>query len=118
MTEYDFEGHLSSLRSIYKKKADFCMELLDKYLVPSGISYQKIEGGLFIWCRLPENARISMTEFCKQAVLNKVCVVPGNAFLTDESEQCSSFRINFSTPTNEQLEKGIKILGKLASEVL
>ncbi len=118
MTKYDFEGHLASLREIYRKKANFCMDLLDKYLVPTGISYQKIDGGLFIWCRLPDNAKISMTEFCKQAVLNKVCVVPGNAFLTDEAEQCSSFRINFSTPTDEQLEKGIKILGRLASEVL
>lgn len=118
MTEYDFEGHLASLRKIYKKKADFCMDLLDKYIVPTGITYQRIEGGLFIWCKLPDNAKISMPEFCKQAVLNKVCVVPGNAFLTDEAEQCSSFRINFSTPTDEQLEKGIKILGKLASEVL
>ena len=118
MTNYDFEGHLASLREIYKKKANFCMDLLDKYLVPAGISYSRIEGGLFIWCKLPDNAKISMTEFCKQAVLNKVCVVPGNAFLTDETEQCSSFRINFSTPTDEQLEKGIRILGKLASEVL
>ena len=94
------------------------MDLLDKYLVPAGITYHRIEGGLFIWCKLPDNAKISMTEFCKQAVLNKVCVVPGNAFLTDEKEQCNSFRINFSTPTDEQLEKGIKILGKLAAEVL
>ena len=118
MTEYDFEAHLSSLREIYRKKANFCMDLLDKYLVPAGITYHRIEGGLFIWCKLPDNAKISMTEFCKQAVLNKVCVVPGNAFLTDEKEQCNSFRINFSTPTDEQLEKGIKILGKLAAEVL
>lgn len=118
MTEYDFEAHLASLREIYRKKANFCMELLDKYLVPTGITYQRIEGGLFIWCKLPENAKITMSDFCKQAVLNKVCVVPGNAFLTDENEQCSSFRINFSTPTDEQLEKGIKILGKLAAEVL
>lgn len=118
MTEYDFEGHLASLREIYRKKANFCMDLLDQYLVPTGIAYHRIEGGLFIWCRLPDNAKIPMTEFCKQAVLNKVCVVPGNAFLTDEQEQCNSFRINFSTPTDEQLEKGIRILGKLASEVL
>ena len=118
MTEYDFEAHLSYLREIYGKKANFCMDLLDKYLVPAGITYHRIEGGLFIWCKLPDNAKISMTEFCKQAVLNKVCVVPGNAFLTDEKEQCNSFRINFSTPTDEQLEKGIKILGKLAAEVL
>ena len=118
MTEYDYEGHLNGLREIYKRKAEFCMDLLDKYLVPGGISYERIQGGLFIWCSLPENSRISMTEFCKQAVLNKVCVVPGNAFLTDEAQQSRSFRINFSTPTDEQLEKGIKILGRLASELL
>lgn len=118
MTEYDYEAHLRSLREIYRKKAAFCMELLDKYLVPAGITYHKIEGGLFIWCRLPENAGISMTEFCREAVMRKVCVVPGNAFLTDENGECDSFRINFSTPTDEQLEKGIRILGELAGEVL
>lgn len=114
MTEYDFKGHLENLREIYRKKANFCMDLLDQYLVPNKISYQKIEGGLFIWCKLPDG--VDMVGFCKQAVLRKVCVVPGNAFLTDEKEQCSSFRINFSTPTDEQLEKGIKILGELAKE--
>ena len=118
LTEYDFEAHLKKLREIYRKKANFCMNLLDKYLVPSGITYEKIQGGLFIWCKLPDNAKITMSEFCTKAVQNKVCVVPGNAFLTNESEQSSSFRINFSTPTDEQLEKGIKILGKLAEEVL
>ena len=116
MTEYDFKGHLKGLREIYRKKATFCMELLDKYLVPNKITYQPIEGGLFIWCKLPDG--VDMLDFCKQAVLRKVCVVPGNAFLTDETEQCSSFRINFSTPTDEQLEKGIKILGELAKEIL
>ena len=116
MTEYDFDGHLAKLREIYRKKANFCMDLLDKYIVPNKITYQRIDGGLFIWCKLPDG--VDMADFCKQAVLRKVCVVPGNAFLTDEKEQCSSFRINFSTPTDEQLEKGIKILGELAKEIL
>ena len=118
MTDYDFEAHLAGLREIYKKKADFCMELLDKYLVPAGITYHRIEGGLFIWCKLPEGSKLTMNEFCLKAVENKVCVVPGNAFLADEKEQSDSFRINFSTPTDEQLENGIKILGKLALEIL
>ena len=48
----------------------------------------------------------------------KVCVVPGNAFLTDESEPCQSFRINYSTPTDEQLVRGIELLGQLAKDVL
>ena len=112
ITKYDFDAHLEKLRQIYTKKAQFCMDLLDKYCAPA-ITYNKIDGGLFIWCDLPKD--VDMPQFCKTAVLNKVCVVPGNAFLTDENDECHSFRINFSTPTDEQLEKGIKILGKLAN---
>lgn len=113
ITKYDFNAHLKMLRDIYTKKAQFCMDLLDRYCSPA-ITYNKIDGGLFIWCDLDK--RIDMSDFCKEAVLNKVCVVPGNAFLTDENEECHSFRINFSTPTDEQLEKGIKILGELANK--
>lgn len=112
ISKYDFNAHLARLRKIYTEKAEFCMRLLDEYCAPA-ITYRKIDGGLFIWCDLPD--RINMTDFCKKAVENKVCVVPGNAFLTDENEKCQSFRINFSTPTDEQLEKGIKILGSLAN---
>ncbi|MDY3862231.1 MAG: PLP-dependent aminotransferase family protein [Ruminococcus sp.] len=114
IANYDFEGHLEKLRSIYRKKADFCMELLDKY-APK-IKYHRIDGGLFIWCSLPEGT--DMPEFCKTAVENKVCVVPGNAFLTDENQSSQCFRINFSTPDDVQLEKGIKILGKIADEYI
>ena len=113
VTKYDFNAHLAMLRNIYTDKAQFCMDLLDKYCAPA-ITYNKIDGGLFIWCDLDK--RIDMPDFCKEAVLNKVCVVPGNAFLTDENEECHSFRINFSTPTDEQLEKGIKILGELSNK--
>lgn len=113
ITKYDFNAHLAMLRNIYTKKAQFCMDLLDKYCAPA-ITYNKIDGGLFIWCDLDK--RIDMPDFCKEAVLNKVCVVPGNAFLSDENEECHSFRINFSTPTDEQLEKGIKILGELSNK--
>ncbi len=114
ITKYDFNAHLAKLREIYTKKANYCMDLLDKYCAPA-ITYHRIDGGLFIWCELPEH--IDMPQFCKTAIQNKVCVVPGNAFLTDENESCNSFRINFSTPTNEQLKKGIKILGKLANSL-
>lgn len=115
INKYDFNAHLARLREIYTKKADYCMELLDKYCAPA-ITYHKIDGGLFIWCELDKS--IDMPSFCKEAVLNKVCVVPGNAFLTDENTPCNSFRINFSTPTDEQLEKGIKVLGQLANAKL
>ena len=116
MTKYDFDAHLEKLRKLYSKKAQFMMDLMDKYLVPMGITYAKITGGLFTMCTLPDY--VDRQEFCKDAIKNKVCVVPGNAFLTDESEECHTFRVNFSTPTDEQLEKGIKLLAKTAEKYI
>ena len=116
MTKYDFDAHLEKLRKLYSKKAQFMMDLMDKYLVPMGITYAKITGGLFTMCTLPDY--VDMQEFCKDAIKNKVCVVPGNAFLTNESEECHTFRVNFSTPTDEQLEKGIKLLAKTAEKYI
>ena len=115
ITKYDFEAHLEKLRTIYRKKAEFCMGLLDRYCAPE-ITYDRIDGGLFIWCKLPKG--VDMPKYVRQAIERKVCVVPGNAFLTDESESTNGFRINFSTPTDEQLEKGIKALGELIKEIV
>ena len=44
-------------------------------------------------------------------------MVPGNAFLTDDTAPCQAFRINFSTPTDEQLVRGIEILAETARQV-
>ena len=110
MGKADFEGHLARIREIYRRKATLAMSLIDKHLCPQ-VSYNPVEGGLFIWCGLPEG--VNMPAFCKKAVENRVAVVPGNAFLVDESEPCDSFRINFSTPADEQLKEGMGILGSI-----
>lgn len=114
ISKYDFDAHLEKLRKIYRKKAAYAMELLDEYLAPK-ITYHKIDGGLFIWCELPQG--VDMPKFCTDAVKNKVCVVPGTAFMANENDPTQSFRINFSTPTDEQLKKGIEILGSLARKL-
>ena len=114
MARYDYNAHLERLRKLYREKAAYTMDLMDRYLAPE-ITYNRIEGGLFLWCRLPDG--VDMPAFCKESVLRKVCVVPGNSFLTDENDPCQSFRINYSTPTNDQLARGIEILGNLAKEV-
>lgn len=115
MTRCDYDAHLVRLRALYRKKSKVATDAMDRYLSPK-VGYLPIEGGLFFWCTLPEGS--DMKDFCKQAVLRKVCVVPGNAFLTDENEPCASFRINYTTPTDENLEKGIRILGGLAKDIL
>ncbi len=115
MTEYNFDAHLEKLRAIYKKKYAVLQKAMQQHLAPY-ITWDEIEGGLFVWCKLPDG--VDMPDFCKQAVLRKVCVVPGNAFLTDENEPCQAFRINYSTPTDEQLVRGVEILGQLIRDIL
>lgn len=114
ISKYDFDAHLAKLREIYRKKAEYTMDLLDRYIAPK-ITYNRIDGGLFIWCDLPES--VDMQQFCLDAVKNKVCVVPGSAFMANETDNTNSFRINFSTPTDEQLLKGIQILGEMAQKL-
>ena len=116
MTEYDYEAHLENLRAIYRRKSSILLEAMERYFKPLGITWSHFEGGLFAWCTLPDG--VDMLEFVKKATEHKVCVVPGTAFLTDESEPCQSFRINFSTPTDEQLVRGIEILAETAKALL
>ncbi len=115
MTEYDYEAHLDGLRALYTKKRAFLLDLMEKNLAPH-ITWDPFDGGLFAWCHLP--AGVDMQAFVQKALEKKVCVVPGTAFLTDENEPCDAFRINFSTPTDEQLRKGIELLGEAVREMI
>ena len=116
INHYDYEGHLAKMVEIYKRKSSLMLNAIDEHLVPLGITHTNVEGGLFVWCDLPNS--IDMLTFCNEAVKRKACVVPGNAFLTDETQPCNSFRMNFSTPTDENIVKGVQILGELAKDLL
>ena len=36
--------------------------------------------------------------------------------MIDETKECHYIRLNFSTPSDENIEKGVKIMGKVAKE--
>lgn len=111
----DLESHLVKIRKIYRDKCNLMLDCVKKYF-SSKIKYTVPQGGLFIWCTLPEEC--DMMTFCKRAVEEyKVAVVPGNAFTINDDDKTSSFRINFSTPTDEQIVEGCKLIGKLSKEM-
>lgn len=114
MARYDYEAHLAGLRDIYKRKSQILLQAMEEHFSPL-ITWSKFEGGLFAWCTLPNH--IDMQAFTQKALEKKVCIVPGTAFLTDEATPCASFRINFSTPTDDQLREGIRLLGEAAREM-
>ena len=115
LTTVDFDAHLERLRGIYRAK---CARMLDGLTaeLPDFVELTHPQGGLFIWATLPD--RFDMNAFCKAAVERKVAVVPGNAFCADESAVSHSFRLNYSTPTDEQIDKGVRLLGETARDIL
>lgn len=116
MTTVDREAHFNKLRAIYKKKSDLMCSYIDNEFSKK-ISYIKPEGGLFVWCTLPDDC--DMNAFCKKAVQEyKIAVVPGDSFSIDTNETSHSFRLNYSTPTDEQIKKGMEILSCMTREIL
>lgn len=108
MKENDINEHIKKMQAIYRGKLDVMCNALDEYCPK--LKYKRPEGGMFVWCRLPDG--INMMDFCRKAAENKVAVVPGIAFLPDETQDTQCIRLNFSTPTDEDMVKGIKILGE------
>lgn len=116
MTTVDRQAHFNKLRDIYRKKCGLMCGYIDNEFSKK-ITYVKPEGGLFIWCTLPDD--FDMNAFCTKAVQDyKIAVVPGNSFNIKENEVSHSFRLNYSTPTNEQIEKGMSILAKMTRDML
>ena len=106
----DMDEHLNRIRAIYRDQAALMLEEIKKHFHPS-VTYTIPEGGMFIWVTFPKD--VDVMAFIQEAMQQKVAVVPGSAFLCDESQPCQSIRMNFSTPSKEEIQKGIKVLGDL-----
>ncbi|MBP3434807.1 MAG: PLP-dependent aminotransferase family protein [Clostridia bacterium] len=107
MQEYDLEQHIATIRELYRHKCSLMLEMLDKYM-PKEVTYTRPEGGLFLWCTLPDS--LPLGELINDLKEQGVFVVPGTTFNCDETVPSSSFRLNYSTPSEEQIERGIKTL--------
>lgn len=114
MTKCDYAAHLEKIRAIYREKAKKAQAFIDKYIGDT-VSYDAIEGGLFLWLRLPDS--IPSEQVCTAALKYKVAVVPGSAFSIEGDDKINCIRINYSAPSDENLEKGIELLAKTLEEL-
>ncbi|MGI5893242.1 MAG: PLP-dependent aminotransferase family protein [Candidatus Merdivicinus sp.] len=115
MEHYDFDAHIEKIRALYKHKSGLMLDTIREYF-PKEVKYTTPQGGLFLWCTLPEGA--DMLEFVQFAKSKGVAVVPGVAFNVEEGTPSRCFRLNYSTPTDEKVVEGTKILGLALQEFL
>ena len=115
VTRYDIDKHIAKLREVYGKKCKLMMECMDKYF-PASVTHTCPEGGLFLFCTMPE-------EYDSKAVMAKalekgVAFVPGATTMVDDKKTYSTFRMNYSTASEEQILKGIEVLGGVLKEII
>ncbi len=106
--------HIKKVRKLYAKRRNIMVEAMHKYF-PKEVSFTEPNGGLFLWVSLPE--KINTTELMPKAVENMVAYIPGSAFFPNGGGE-NAMRLNFSKPSEEEIEIGIERLGKLFQEVL
>jgi len=104
-----FKDHVARICKLYKAKKDAMLEALSRHM-PEGVTWTKPEGGLFLWLRLPEY--MNADELFYEAVKENVAYVIGSAFHCDGSGH-NTMRLNFSYPSVEKIEEGIRRLAKV-----
>ena len=103
------------LQAIYRSRRDLILEQLDQHLSPLELaSWEKPQGGFFVWVRLRDSALVDpIVERCRDV---GVLVRNGRDFRIDGANP-GAIRLAFSHAPVQQICEGVATLGRIASEV-
>ena len=114
LKRHDINAHIRNISELYRVKRD-SMHAAMKAHFSDAVTYTVPDGGLFLWAELKGYDGF---ELCRRASEKKVAAVPGSAFCVDEKAKSGAFRLNFSLPSIENIERGIEILGGCIEDYL
>ncbi|MFC2676597.1 MAG: PLP-dependent aminotransferase family protein [Lacticaseibacillus rhamnosus] len=109
MAENDLDAHITEIQNRYREKKNAMVAAMNRYL-PAEAHFTNPDGGFFLWLTMPAGS--DMGAFMKQHLLpeSNISYVP-SANLYATSAQVNGARLNFTGPTLEQIDTGIKALG-------
>lgn len=99
--------HIKKITPVYKHNKELMETAIIKYM-PEEFDFTRVEGGMFIWGEFA--SPLNTHEIFYEIIEKGVAYVYGNAFYPDGSG-LNTMRLNFSNATEENIDKGIKILG-------
>ncbi|WP_043686356.1 aminotransferase-like domain-containing protein [Streptomyces xylophagus] len=108
LADNDLDAHVARVAGVYRERRDAMLGGLANSL-PEGSSWERPEGGMFLWARLPES--YDTTELLSRVVRQDVAYVPGAPFYAGEPDR-STMRLCFVTQTPEEIREGLRRLGE------
>jgi 2-aminoadipate transaminase len=106
------DRHIPTIRALYKSQRDAMLEALKKDM-PSDVTWNSPDGGMFLWARLPEG--MNAQELLPKAVDKGVAFVPGAAFYNDHGDP-RTMRLSFVTPNVDEIRTGVAALAAAIRE--
>ncbi|GAA0268934.1 PLP-dependent aminotransferase family protein [Streptomyces polychromogenes] len=107
LAAHDLDAHVGRVREAYRARRDALLAGLGAAL-PEGSEWNRPQGGMFVWARLPEG--YDATPLLKSAVAHDVAYVPGAPFFTGTPDP-RTLRLSFTTHTPEEIGVGLDRLG-------
>ena len=115
--EYVVGGHIDPqierIKAIYSRKLDIMLNGMEEYM-PEGVEWTRPEGGMFLWVDLP--GWMDSAELLKKALKKRVAFVTGKAFFVDPRDGASAMRLNFTHPSDNLIEEGLRRLGSVLNQ--
>ncbi|MFJ9250733.1 PLP-dependent aminotransferase family protein [Streptomyces sp. NPDC101776] len=108
LADNDLDAHVARVAAVYRERRDAMLGGLANAL-PEESSWERPEGGMFLWVRLPES--YDTTELLSRVVRQDVAYVPGAPFYAGEPDR-STMRLCFVTQTPGEIEEGLGRLGR------
>ncbi|WP_397412073.1 PLP-dependent aminotransferase family protein [Polaromonas sp.] len=106
------DRHVPTIRALYKSQRDAMLAALQREM-PSDVSWNTPDGGMFLWARLP--AGMNAVALLPKAVDKNVAFVPGAAFYADNADE-RTLRLSFVTASIAQINTGIAALAAAIRE--
>ena len=106
------DRHIPTIRALYKSQRDAMLQALKKDM-PSDVTWNSPDGGMFLWAHLPEG--MNAQELLPKAVDKGVAFVPGAAFYNDHADP-RTMRLSFVTPNVDEIRTGVAALAAAIQE--
>jgi 2-aminoadipate transaminase len=105
---------IKTYREVYRERRDALLESLTD-LMPSGTTWTRPSGGLFVWATLPPG--LDSKAMMPRAIAARVAYVPGTGFYAD-GKGGGNMRLNFSFPAPERIREGVRRLAGVMEQDL
>jgi 2-aminoadipate transaminase len=109
LADSDLDAHLDRIRTAYRARRDALVGGLDAAL-PPGSSWNRPEGGMFVWVRLPHGH--DATALLREAIRHDVAYVPGAPFFAADPDP-AALRMSFTTHTPQEIAEGLTRLSRV-----